>query len=135
MRNILFLSLTLIGFGSTFLFTQFKAPPYTLDCSDPELKCAHYIFARYDLYFDLYTHSYYVAERVFIALIYFAVWIYARNFCTLVCFVLFSFYALDYLLFFNDPIPGLPVSFAMLMGGIIFILLIYEVKQWVYGNS
>lgn len=135
MRNIVFLSLTLIGFGSTFLFTQFKAPPYTLDCSDPELNCANYILVRTDIKFDLYTHVYYVAERVFIALIYFSVWLYARNFSAFVCFVLFSFYALDYLVFFNDPPPGMPVSFAMLMGGIIFILLIYETKQWVYGNS
>lgn len=135
MRNILFLSLTLIGFGSTFLFTQFKSPPYTLDCSDPELKCAKYILARPDIKFDRYTHVYYLAERAFIAILYFCIWLYARNFCTLVCFVLFSFYALDYVVFFNDPAPGVPVSFAMLMGGIIFILLIYETRQWVYGNS
>jgi hypothetical protein len=135
MRNIIFLTLTLIGFGGTFLFTQFKAPPYSLDCSDPELKCANYILCRPDIKFDRYTHVYYVAERVFIALIYFCVWFYVRNFSTFVCFILFTFYALDYLVFFNDPAPGIPVSFAMLMGGTIFILLIYEVKEWVYGNS
>lgn len=125
----------MIGFGSTFLFTQFKAPPYTLDCSDPELRCGNYIFGRPDLYFDLYTHVYYVAERFFIAMIYIGAWVYARNICTFICAILFMVYAIDYLAFFNDPVPGLPVSFAMLMAGVLLITLLYETKKYIYGSS
>ncbi len=134
MRNIIFLSLTLIGFGGTFLFTQFNAPPYTLNCV-PALKCGHYILARPDLYFDLYTHVYYLTERVFIAMIYCGAWVLMRNWATLITFILFAFYALDYLLFFNDPIPGIGISYAVLMAGILLILLLYEFKHWAHGNS
>lgn len=53
--------------------------------------------------------------------------------------ILFGLYFFDYWVFFNDPIPGLPWSYAFILGGIMVLLIIYEigltVKRYLDGNS
>lgn len=134
MRRLLSLCLTLVGFGMTFGFYLFK-PSQSVACIDPELLCRQYILFRPDLTFDAYSHSYLIGERVFIAMAYMQIWTFDKGLSSFCCFLLFSLYILDYLLFFNDPIPGTSISFAMFMAGCFSLMILREFYILLHGDS
>lgn len=133
MKRILSLCLTAAGFGLTFVFNIFDYP-VTPPCTDDKL-CSHYIIFRPDLFFDTYSYVFFLGERIFVALIYLQVWMFDRGLSSLCCFILFSLYILDYMLFFNDRIPGTSISFAMFMGGCFLIMILREFYLLLHGNS
>lgn len=134
MKRIVSLCLTLAGFGLTFVFNRFEAPDAAV-CTDPKLLCKSYILFRPELIFDAYSHAYFMGERVFVALIFLQVWLFDKGFSSACCAVLFAAYVLDYVLFFNDPIPGTSVSFAMFMGGCFILMILREFYLLVWKRS
>lgn len=133
MRNIIFLSITLLGFGGSYVFYLFTPPPFTLLCT-PELQCGHWIVFRPELFFDKHSHFYLIGERIMIAAAYVGAWVLIRNYVTFTTAILFLLYIGDYILFFNDPIPKLGVSYAYFMAGALTIMWIVEIirliSQW-----
>lgn len=111
----------LAGFGASLLYLMFQ---------QGELVDS-YITLRPDVQISKYDHVYYIGERFNLVAFAFIIYMLKPNAVTMAAFFLYVLYFFDFKLLFNDPYPGMPYNYSVIMVGCLIILLLipYEWKR------
>lgn len=109
-----------LGYAMSFLFTLV-----------PE---GYAVSEKYILFkktsMDLNTHMYYLGERFNFICLFYVIYKLASHWLFEVTLYISILYFIDYILFYNDPIVGIGISFAMIKGGTLCLLLILSLTKY-----
>ena len=109
-----------LGYTLSFMFTLVE---------EGALKSNNYILFK-KINMDLNTHLYYLGERFNFICLFYVIYRLADHWLFSVTFYISILYFIDYILFYNDPILGIGISFAMLKGGALCVLLILSLTKY-----